>query len=232
LRNTGKYTLGDVIIYRMQNRTSLLAAVSGTMLVNIAYNRGVVAVGLSRRLYRHASRRSRPRERSKVRSRVIARPYRHGRLARFLGKYLTCQSVLLSSMPWTRVVTALGDRSSRRAAPAKPPHSTTLVKAVMLSKRSIGFAHYSKGSVSVLAWDFRSCEGTERAGVRARPSEPGALRTPSRQRARDSVSRVPPAPQRGEAQPPDTVGCEAGNGADGLEECAHGYALERQDDQD
>jgi len=37
LRNTGKYTLGDVILYRMQNRTSLLAAVSGTMLVNIAY---------------------------------------------------------------------------------------------------------------------------------------------------------------------------------------------------
>jgi cation/acetate symporter len=37
LRNTGKYTLGDVILYRMQNRTSLLAAVSGTMVVNLAY---------------------------------------------------------------------------------------------------------------------------------------------------------------------------------------------------
>lgn len=37
LRNTGKYTLGDVILYRMQTRTSLLAAVSGTMVVNIAY---------------------------------------------------------------------------------------------------------------------------------------------------------------------------------------------------
>src|SRR5262249_20525162 len=37
LRNTGKYTLGDVILHRMQSRTSLLAAVSGTMVVNIAY---------------------------------------------------------------------------------------------------------------------------------------------------------------------------------------------------
>jgi cation/acetate symporter len=37
LRNTGKYTLGDVIFYRMQTRTSLLAAVSGTMVVNVAY---------------------------------------------------------------------------------------------------------------------------------------------------------------------------------------------------
>src|ERR1700751_5106928 len=37
LRNTGKYTLGDVILYRMRNRTSLLAAVSGTMVVNFAY---------------------------------------------------------------------------------------------------------------------------------------------------------------------------------------------------
>lgn len=37
LRNTGKYTLGDVIYYRMQNRTSLLAAVSGTVVVNLAY---------------------------------------------------------------------------------------------------------------------------------------------------------------------------------------------------
>lgn len=37
LRNTGKYTLGDVILYRMQNRTSLLAAVSGTMVVNFSY---------------------------------------------------------------------------------------------------------------------------------------------------------------------------------------------------
>jgi cation/acetate symporter len=37
LRNSGKYTLGDVIRYRMQNRTSLLAAVSGTIVVNFAY---------------------------------------------------------------------------------------------------------------------------------------------------------------------------------------------------
>src|SRR5271168_1380245 len=37
LRNAGKYTLGDVIRYRMQNRTSLLAAVGGTMVVNFAY---------------------------------------------------------------------------------------------------------------------------------------------------------------------------------------------------
>ena len=37
LRNTGKYTLGDVILYRMQSRTSLLAAVSGTMVVNFSY---------------------------------------------------------------------------------------------------------------------------------------------------------------------------------------------------
>jgi cation/acetate symporter len=37
LRNTGRYTLGDVILYRMQSRTSLLAAVSGTIVVNFAY---------------------------------------------------------------------------------------------------------------------------------------------------------------------------------------------------
>lgn len=37
LRNTGKYTLGDVILYRMQNRTSLLAVVSSTLVVNLAY---------------------------------------------------------------------------------------------------------------------------------------------------------------------------------------------------
>jgi cation/acetate symporter len=37
LRNTGKYTLGDVILYRMQTRTSLLATASGTLVVNIAY---------------------------------------------------------------------------------------------------------------------------------------------------------------------------------------------------
>src|SRR5260370_32597620 len=37
LRNTGKYTLGDVILYRMQKRTSLLAAVCGTIVVNFAY---------------------------------------------------------------------------------------------------------------------------------------------------------------------------------------------------
>jgi cation/acetate symporter len=37
LRNTGKYTLGDVILYRMRTRTSLLAAVCGTIVVNFAY---------------------------------------------------------------------------------------------------------------------------------------------------------------------------------------------------
>jgi cation/acetate symporter len=37
LRNAGKYTLGDVIFYRMQNRTALLSAVSGTVVVNLAY---------------------------------------------------------------------------------------------------------------------------------------------------------------------------------------------------
>src|SRR5258708_12836342 len=33
LRNTGKYTLGDVILYRMQKRTSLLPPVLGTILL-------------------------------------------------------------------------------------------------------------------------------------------------------------------------------------------------------
>jgi cation/acetate symporter len=37
LRNTGKYTLGDVIRTRMQTRTSLLAAIAGTVVVNFAY---------------------------------------------------------------------------------------------------------------------------------------------------------------------------------------------------
>ena len=37
LRNTGKYTLGDVIRIRMQTRTSLLAVISGTIVVNFAY---------------------------------------------------------------------------------------------------------------------------------------------------------------------------------------------------
>jgi len=37
MRNTGKYTLGDIIFYRMKTRTSLLAAVSGTIVVNFAY---------------------------------------------------------------------------------------------------------------------------------------------------------------------------------------------------
>ena len=37
LRNTGKYTLGDVIFYRMQSRTSLLAIVTSTIVVNLAY---------------------------------------------------------------------------------------------------------------------------------------------------------------------------------------------------
>ncbi|MGB8843836.1 MAG: cation acetate symporter [Aliidongia sp.] len=37
MRNTGKYTLGDIILYRMRTRTSLLAAVSGTIVVNFAY---------------------------------------------------------------------------------------------------------------------------------------------------------------------------------------------------
>src|SRR5271170_7219310 len=37
LRNTGKYTLGDVIMYRMQRKPALLAAVTGTIVVNFAY---------------------------------------------------------------------------------------------------------------------------------------------------------------------------------------------------
>jgi cation/acetate symporter len=37
LRNTGKYTLGDVIGHRMQTRTALLAAICGTIVVNFAY---------------------------------------------------------------------------------------------------------------------------------------------------------------------------------------------------
>src|SRR5246127_3176196 len=37
MRNTGKYTLGDVIRGRMQTRTSLLATIAGTIVVNFAY---------------------------------------------------------------------------------------------------------------------------------------------------------------------------------------------------
>jgi cation/acetate symporter len=37
LRNSGKYTLGDVIRSRMQTRSSLLATIIGTVLVNFAY---------------------------------------------------------------------------------------------------------------------------------------------------------------------------------------------------
>lgn len=37
IRNSGKYTLGDVIRARMQTRTSLLAVISGTIVVNFAY---------------------------------------------------------------------------------------------------------------------------------------------------------------------------------------------------
>ncbi len=37
LRNTGKYTLGDVIMHRMQRPAALLAAVGGTIVVNFAY---------------------------------------------------------------------------------------------------------------------------------------------------------------------------------------------------
>lgn len=37
LRNTGKYTLGDVIRSRMKTRTSLLAIITGTVVINFAY---------------------------------------------------------------------------------------------------------------------------------------------------------------------------------------------------
>jgi cation/acetate symporter len=37
MRNTGRYTLGDIIRSRMQTRTSLLAAIFGTVVVNFAY---------------------------------------------------------------------------------------------------------------------------------------------------------------------------------------------------
>jgi cation/acetate symporter len=37
MRNTGKYTLGDIIQSRMQTRTSLLATITGTVVVNFAY---------------------------------------------------------------------------------------------------------------------------------------------------------------------------------------------------
>src|SRR5260370_32683856 len=36
LRNSGKYTLGDVIRARMQTRTSLMAVINGTIVVNFA----------------------------------------------------------------------------------------------------------------------------------------------------------------------------------------------------
>jgi cation/acetate symporter len=37
MRNTGKYTLGDIVHTRMQTRTSLLAVIAGTVVVNFAY---------------------------------------------------------------------------------------------------------------------------------------------------------------------------------------------------
>jgi cation/acetate symporter len=37
MRNTGKYTLGDIVRSRMQTRTSLLAVIAGTVAVNFAY---------------------------------------------------------------------------------------------------------------------------------------------------------------------------------------------------
>src|SRR3974390_895259 len=37
MRNAGKYTLGDIIRSRMQTRTSLLAVITGTVVVNFAY---------------------------------------------------------------------------------------------------------------------------------------------------------------------------------------------------
>ncbi len=37
IRNTGRYTLGDIVRSRMQTRTSLLAAIAGTVVVNFAY---------------------------------------------------------------------------------------------------------------------------------------------------------------------------------------------------
>jgi cation/acetate symporter len=37
MRNTGRFTLGDVIRSRMQTRTSLLAVITGTVVVNFAY---------------------------------------------------------------------------------------------------------------------------------------------------------------------------------------------------
>src|SRR5579862_7108573 len=37
MRNAGKYTLGDIVRSRMQTRTSLLAVIVGTVVVNFAY---------------------------------------------------------------------------------------------------------------------------------------------------------------------------------------------------
>ena len=37
MRNAGKYTLGDIVRSRMQTRTSLLAVIAGTVVVNFAY---------------------------------------------------------------------------------------------------------------------------------------------------------------------------------------------------
>jgi cation/acetate symporter len=37
MRNTGRYTLGDIVRSRMQTRTSLLAVIAGTVVVNFAY---------------------------------------------------------------------------------------------------------------------------------------------------------------------------------------------------
>jgi cation/acetate symporter len=37
LRNTGTYTIGDVILYRMKHPPALAAAVLGTLVINVAY---------------------------------------------------------------------------------------------------------------------------------------------------------------------------------------------------
>jgi cation/acetate symporter len=37
LRNTGTYTIGDVIMYRMRQRPALAAATVGTIVINLAY---------------------------------------------------------------------------------------------------------------------------------------------------------------------------------------------------
>src|SRR5258708_12210839 len=37
LRNTGTYTIGDVIMYRMRQPPALAAAIAGTVIINLAY---------------------------------------------------------------------------------------------------------------------------------------------------------------------------------------------------